>query len=806
MQREEVQQLIQEALGQQQQQHQGQLQQQQAQNQQQLEQLRREYEVRLDELRRGAPQSHQRLLDTKGLERPAKFSGTETDWSGFSFRFENWLVALLGGHVREWLRWAEAETEPIDENSLKAPTNMTTEQAKTFSRQMWLGLAQLVDQEALAILKNGDLENGLDAWRRLTKRYDPVTAGVMRLQYLRLVQPGVAKDTTQAAVMIQQWETAVREFEQRTRKTIDEELKIAVLTEMMPGDLRQHLQLNARSILTYAVARKEIAMYLETKNAPGTAAGTMDQAVPMDVGALWAKGGKSKKGENKGKGKGAKGPTVPAGKGKGKGKDQGGGGSKGAQSQTGKPSGKNNPVSKKKFDGKCWHCGKTGHKSSECWNVKAANLLSEAEGGQRSEGSNSRGDAGTGAAQEISGVSLCYFGDANAPHLGLVAEAQATSSGQVLDTVVAHVDSGAAVTVIPPGWFEESYPLERKEVNKYKVANGEVVESYGIKTLQVRVGDAVGSLRCVVAPVSTMLLSVSALAEKGNEVHFSKGNAHIKTAIGYRLPLVKRRGVYEVSLAILAPEGPQEKTGKGASSESYDKNAWRTLSPLQRGEATGSRDTPLERGEEEGSRSASSGSQWIPGNAGRAVAEAAPVDPLRAEEGEEEEPDEELVPRVVRDPGQPSKEEMERHSVTHLPYRAWCPSCVTGRGRNAAHKALDEEKDRLLPTIAHDFAFLGRDDQQTCPVLVSKSSRTLWLAASVVPSKTSTDEYTVGCVVSAIKQMGHARFIHKSDQESAMKKLKDEAMKQLPGLEAIPEESPVKESRSNGMIEVPFDF
>ena len=86
--------------------------------------------------------------------------------------------------------------------------------------------------------------------------------------------------------------------------------------------------------------------------------------------------------------------------------------------------------------------------------------------------------------------------------------------------------------------------------------------------------------------------------------------------------------------------------------------------------------------------------------------------------------------------------------------------------------------------------------------MVSKSSRSQWIAAAVVPSKTSADEYVVACMVEALKQMGHSRCIHKSDQELAMKKLKEETLRKLPGYQGIPEVSLAKKSKSNGMIEV----
>ena len=42
------------------------------------------------------------------------------------------------------------------------------------------------------------------------------------------------------------------------------------------------------------------------------------------------------------------------------------------------------------------------------------------------------------------------------------------------------------------------------------------------------------------------------------------------------------------------------------------------------------------------------------------------------EESEEDTPD----LKHVKDVGSPSAEQVERHRVTHLPYRSWCKQCI----------------------------------------------------------------------------------------------------------------------------------
>ena len=38
----------------------------------------------------------------------------------------------------------------------------------------------------------------------------------------------------------------------------------------------------------------------------------------------------------------------------------------------------------------------------------------------------------------------------------------------------------------------------------------------------------------------------------------------------------------------------------------------------------------------------------------------------------------------------PTKEEVRRHNVSHLPFRSWCPQCVAGRKKDHAHRARED--------------------------------------------------------------------------------------------------------------------
>ena len=53
---------------------------------------------------------------------------------------------------------------------------------------------------------------------------------------------------------------------------------------------------------------------------------------------------------------------------------------------------------------------------------------------------------------------------------------------------------------------------------------------------------------------------------------------------------------------------------------------------------------------------------------------------------------EEAMIKVMKSPGCPTKEEVERHYTTHLPYRSWCPVCVQGKGKEAPHASKTEKR------------------------------------------------------------------------------------------------------------------
>ena len=66
--------------------------------------------------------------------------------------------------------------------------------------------------------------------------------------------------------------------------------------------------------------------------------------------------------------------------------------------------------------------------------------------------------------------------------------------------------------------------------------------------------------------------------------------------------------------------------------------------------------------------------------------------------------------RPLPQPRLPSRQEVQEHELTHIPYRSWCVHCVRGAGRSDAHRRRtrqdEEEREQHMTTWSIDYAFM----------------------------------------------------------------------------------------------------
>ena len=146
--------------------------------------------------------------------------------------------------------------------------------------------------------------------------------------------------------------------------------------------------------------------------------------------------------------------------------------------------------------------------------------------------------------------------------------------------------------------------------------------------------------------------------------------------------------------------------------------------------------------------------------------------------GEDQEADEATQPKTRAAPTQPSREEVEKQMVTHLPFRDWCPHCVRGKPGSKPHKSNQSVHE--IPTVAVDYMFMhtnqNEQEESGMPILVTKDllncgTGTGMLSASVLVQKGVCAQATRR-LSAEVGKLGHSELILKSDGEPAIVALK----------------------------------
>ena len=114
----------------------------------------------------------------------------------------------------------------------------------------------LVEGESFDILVGSGSGEGLEAWRRLHKRWDPLTTGRARGLLREILSPGRAK-LVELQGAVERLEDLMRRYTQRRdarngqRRTLAEDIRMAALEALPPEELERHCQLQRSRLDTY---------------------------------------------------------------------------------------------------------------------------------------------------------------------------------------------------------------------------------------------------------------------------------------------------------------------------------------------------------------------------------------------------------------------------------------------------------------------------------------------------------------------------------------------------------------------------
>ena len=184
------------------------------------------------------------------------------------------------------------------------------------------------------------------------------------------------------------------------------------------------------------------------------------------------------------------------------------------------------------------------------------------------------------------------------------------------------------------------------------------------------------------------------------------------------------------------------------------------------------------------------------------------VRPGKVEEGNEdfecEECGEGVSARIAKLECLPSREEVEAHNASHVPYRSWCPHCVNGKGKAGFHLKQDSSQ-HTVPTVSMDYFYFVKPEEgveRGPPSLAMVDDKTGMLRSAVLKQK-GVEDWSVKVAKKFIEALGYKKIIAKNDNENSIMALRDEVKKQTQ-VEMIPEQPPKYDSRTSGRGEMRF--
>ena len=724
----------------------------------------------------GAPD----VVDTKLIGRPPKYDGSDSGWQDWKFVFLAYCQLLSPVMARSMVSAAGFQNE--------VPMASVEEEREAQEQLYWL-LAMLVTGCALAEVRMTNPGNGFEAWRRLCMRYEPKTRNRQLGLLDAALHPNLTGEDYTVLDKINEWEQMIRKYDSIVQTAMSDDIKIATLMKGVSEKLRAYLmQLMTQSgsnDMTYRQVRESVERYFSSQRA-------WSGEAPMDIGALkgYSKG-KDGKGKYKGSGKGysdvAKGKDFVKGKQKGfKGKSKDSG--KGKES--------------KRFEGVCHYCGKAGHKEVDCWKKQdhgysgkggwSAAVVSTSPAPHPSPAPSLTGSATstpkktTGAQDLLQTVSALHTVGENEQEddVSWIFGLQEVPQGNVCEALTSHgdsgwvlLDSGSMIHACSKELAADLGTEESVSRGKFQTVTGAQIGHYGKRVVPLilgddervptRIGFEVTDVKYPVVSLGKVLTSGAKLMVSGDGGFLEKDGHRADVKVKDNVLMVKATRSGATQPVLVAPVEHDEQDG---GPYGYFN---RMMEPF---------DAVAPRLPEEDEDVAQEALEVIEGD----VQE---VEPPRA--------------RDARRPGLPTEEQYNEHVLTHASYEPWCMHCVSGRGREDAHRRRPLV-DRTENVVAFDYCYTaGLNDEGQDPkatILVGVDTDTGSSFSCVCRSKGRTDKYVMKAVCRWITSLGCTRAVLQTDGEASIVDLM-RAVKQQLSIPAQLRQSPVDDPQSNGAAE-----
>ena len=233
---------------------------------------------------------NRQLVDPRGVGKPGILTGTiaenPSQFKTWRIKFASWILAVFPESHAIMRGLEEQTTVEITADMFLTQSDENPELVD-LSAQLKVTLIALTEDEPFSLVTKTPqgAHGGLEAYRRLNNRYDPTGPRSAKMVLKRMLSLK-AVTTKQLRSAIEELEKLYDEYEGRSGHSLQEDLKMQCLEQLLDERLALHIDLNAGLFPTYSQLRAEVWRFAERQAQVDTG------PVPMEIGAIIGKGGK----------------------------------------------------------------------------------------------------------------------------------------------------------------------------------------------------------------------------------------------------------------------------------------------------------------------------------------------------------------------------------------------------------------------------------------------------------------------------------------------------------------------------------
>ena len=200
-------------------------------------------------------------------------SGDPGEWDDWSFAFKRTIRRMRPATFTK-MNEAEQMTDEIDE---------VAELEKEFevrSGELYDALCQFCQGNAMSIVRSVDDMEGMRAWQRLHKWYNPRTMSRGVRLLCEVTNPPKIKEMKDIETHMNKWEEKVKVLEKQFKETLSNNMRIAIYTNMLPMTIQDYIYTNVGKETKFEDLKEKIKSMVGNKLAADSG------PTPMDIGVI----------------------------------------------------------------------------------------------------------------------------------------------------------------------------------------------------------------------------------------------------------------------------------------------------------------------------------------------------------------------------------------------------------------------------------------------------------------------------------------------------------------------------------------